>query len=172
MKIESPELTEDDFHEIIGGYFERERQSLIERMGGIVEATEALATSLEGDQPSAGDDWNAMETLAHMATSAQFFGWVIYQAAKGNEIEAQMLELMRLRDQTIVDAAPLPAAELAGQVREAIERTIGFVGKVPYDQFRTTITFSGRKLSAEDFTRVSLIHHLEGHLEQMRAAIA
>ncbi|MEX2458717.1 MAG: DinB family protein [Actinomycetota bacterium] len=171
MKIESPTFTEDDYHEVIGGYFERERRHLIERLRAIAEKTVDLAAQLDGNDPSAGDDWNATETLAHVATTAQFFGWVVHEVTRGHDIAARMLDLMRLRDPLIVDMVQQSPRTLAQQVRESIDRTVAFLEDVPYDRFRTTIEFAGRALSAEDFTRVSLVHHLEDHLEQMHGAM-
>jgi hypothetical protein len=65
-----------------------------------------------------------------------------------------------------------PPAELAQQLRTTLDRLAAFVETVPYDDFRTSIAFANRELSAEDFTRFSVVHHLEDHTEQMRRALA
>ena len=171
MKIESPSYTENDFHAVIGGYLERDRAELIERLRGIVTDAEALLPSLDGPARSEGDSWSAVETLAHIAVSAQFFGWVIHEVSQGHEIGGRMLELMKLRDPIIVDSVDQTPEALVEQLRRSVDRTIAFLKDVPYERLRTTITFAGRSLSAEDFLRVSLVHHLEDHLEQARAAI-
>jgi DinB family protein len=171
MIIESPSFTEATYHDVVGAYFERERGELIARLRRVAEDTDALVPEVEGPVRSAEGSWNALETLAHMAISAQFFGWAIQEAAQGHEVGAEMLDLMKLRDPAIVDALDRSPAELAGEVREGLERTIGFLEAVPYDDLRTSIAFCGRRLSAEDFTRISLAHHLEDHLEQMREAL-
>jgi hypothetical protein len=171
MKIESPSFTEADYHAIMGAYLERERKHLIDRLRQVIEETEALVPSLDGAGPSDGDSWNALETLAHMAVAAQFFGWVIHEVTKGSEIGDQMIELMNLRDPAIVDAVRNPPAVLAQQLRDSLDRTIEFLEDVPYEDLRTQIGFAGRALSAEDFTRISLVHHLEDHVEQMQESI-
>ncbi len=171
MKIESPSFTEAYYHEVIGDYFERERSQLIDRLRAIVtETVELLPSFASADRPD-DDSWNAIETLAHMAVTAQFFGWVVHEVTEGHEIGARMVELMNLRDPVIVDSVRQPPQSLVEQLRTSIERTIAFLEDVPYDRLRTTITFAGRALSAEDFLRVSLAHHLEDHLEQTRSAL-
>ena len=170
MKIESPSFTDQTYHEVIGGYFERERAELVRRLRAIVAGIEALLPSIDGEARSEGDAWNPVETLAHIAVSAQFFGWVVHEASEGKEIGAQMLEFMKLRDPSILDAVQQPPGALAAQTRDTIGRTIEFLEAVPFDRLRTRIAFAGRELSAEDFLRISMVHHLEDHLEQARAA--
>ena len=170
MKIESPAFTDAYYNEVIGGYFERERQEIIARLRRIADDTDALVPSLPATGTSDDPDWNAVETLAHISISAQFFGWVIHEVAKEHDIGERMLGLMNLRDPSMVDAVRQEPADLARQLRDGLERTIAFLEKTGIDELRNTIAFAGRQLSAWDFTRVSVVQHLEDHVEQMRAA--
>lgn len=171
MKIESIEFTEADIDSFITDYFELERKQLIERLGSIIEETEALVSSIEGRSESAEEEWSATETLAHIAISARFFGWLVHEIATKKEVAADIVELLKLRDVAGVDAAQLPPDVLAKQVRENIERTIAFIEKVPYEDLRTTIEYVGRNMTAEDLLRIPYITHLEDHVDQIRKAL-
>ena len=172
MKIESTSFTSDDYDMFVEGYLERERAELIERLRRIADDTEALLPLLSEPASADADAWNPVETLAHMAVSAQFFGWVIKEVSKGNEIGDQMQELMKLRDPSIVEAVEKTPAELVEQLRNGIERTAEFLSTVPYEDLRNAISFGNKQLSAEDFTRLSFVHHLEDHTNQMRGGLA
>jgi hypothetical protein len=170
MKMESLSFTAADYDEVVGGYFERERSHLIERLRQVVEETERVIPELEGRPQPSVESWNALEILAHMAITAQFFASLIHLIAAGQHV-GDPIEVMKLRDPAIADAVELSPEILAKQLRENIEKTIEFLETVPYDDLRAGIEFGSRQLSAEDFTRISLCHHLEDHLEQMKKAI-
>jgi hypothetical protein len=172
MKIESTSFTSADYDLFVEGYLERERAELVSRLRRVAEETEALVPRLTEHVPSDADAWNPVETLAHMAVATQFFGWVIHEVSKGNEIGDQMQELMNLRDPSILETVQQSPAEIAQQLRDAIERAAEFLGAVPYEDLRNAISFGSKQLSAEDFTRLSMVHHLEDHVEQMRGGLA
>jgi hypothetical protein len=171
MKIESTSFTSDDYDMFVEDYLERERAELIGRLQRIADDTEALLPRLSEAGSTSSDEWNPIETLAHMAVSAQFFGWVIKEVSKGNEIGDQMQELMKLRDPSIVEAVQKTPVELVEQLRSGIDKTTGFLAGVPYEDLRNAISFGSKQLSAEDFTRLSFAHHLEDHVDQMRRAL-
>jgi hypothetical protein len=170
MKIESTSFTAETYDAIVEGYFERERAALIERIRRIPDEVDALVPSLESGA-SEDPDWNGIETLAHMAIGVQFFGWAIHEISQGKEIGAQMLEFMNLRDPSMVDALQQPPDVLAKQLRDGVDRLTASLETVPYEDLRNAIGFANKQLSAEDFTRISVAHHLEDHLEQMRRAL-
>ena len=170
MKVESPEFTNDDIASFVTDYFEHERGLLIARLRAIIEDTESLVPRIESQGSSEGDSWNAIETLAHMATSSQFFGWLANQVASKKEV-GDVTEMIRMRDVVGAQAAQLPADELAKQLRDNLDRTIKFLETVDYDDLRTTFDFVGRKLTAEDAIRIPLCAHLETHNDQIRSAL-
>lgn len=171
MKIESTEFTEADIGDFLSDYFELERKQLIARLTRIAEDTEALVPSIEGRSGSAESEWNALETLAHMALSAQFFGWLVHEIATKKELEGDINEMLKLRDIAGAEAARLAPDVLAKQVRENIERTVAFIEKVPYDDLRNSVRYGGREMTGEDALRISYINHLEDHVNQIRNAI-
>lgn len=170
MKVESPKFTESDIAAFFTDYMEHERGLLIERLRAIMEQTESLVPKIESQDPSDGDSWNAIETLAHMATSSQFFGWLANQVASKKDV-GDVTQMIRMRDVVGAQAAQLSADELAKQLRDNLERTIKFLETVDYDDLRTTFDFVGRKVTAEDAIRIPLCAHLETHNEQIRSAL-
>src|SRR5439155_6350545 len=116
MRIESTSFTDADYDAIVEGYLERERRDLIDRLRAIPDQVDALVPSLESGA-SDDADWNGIEILAHMAIGTQFFGWAIHEISQGKDIGAQMLELMNLRDPSMLDALQQPADVLAKQLR-------------------------------------------------------
>lgn len=171
MKIESSEFTEEDIGGFTTDYFDLERKHLIARLKKIADETDALVPTIEARTDSAEQEWSAVETLAHMAMSAQFFGWLVHQLATQKEIEGDINELLKLRDVTLVEGAKLPVDVLGKQLRENIERTIEFLEKVPYDDLRNSVRYGGREMTGEDTLRISYINHLEDHLDQIRKTL-
>jgi hypothetical protein len=171
MKLESPEFTDDDIAGFLTDYFEKERQLQIARLKKILEDTESLIPQLEGKNEPGGDAWNAIETLAHMATTAQFFGWLAHEVATKKDVEGDITEMLRLRDIVVTDASQLPPGVLMKELRDHVEKTIGFLETVDWDDLRTPVDYVGKKMTGEDFIRYPLSGHLEGHLEQMKEAL-
>src|SRR5918996_701088 len=126
MKMESLSFTAATYDEVVGDYFERERSHLIERLRRVVGETERAMLDLGGRPRSSGESWNALETLAHMAITAQFFGSLIHLIAVGQYV-GDPIEVMKLRDPAIADAVQLPPEVLAKQLRENVEKTIEFL---------------------------------------------
>lgn len=168
MKIESTSWTEADIDSFVSDFFERERGQLIDRLKRVIERTEALVPSIAGQSRSDGESWTALETLAHMVGSSQFFGWLIYQIAGKKQDVGDLMEMVKLRDVALPSAAQMPPEDLAKQLRDNVERTISYPETASFDDLRNTVAYGGRKLSAEDLARLPLCSHLEEHLEQIR----
>lgn len=171
MKVESPQFTEQDVRGFVTDYFEHERALLIGRLEDVVEQTDKLAARIVETAAPESDSWRPAETLAHMVTSAGYFGWLIYQVASKKGDVGDVLGMLKMRDVVSNDAAQSPPETLAKQLRESIERTIGFVRSVPYEDLRTTFDYVGMPMSAEDVIRIPLCSHLESHIEQIRSAL-
>lgn len=171
MRIESTSFTDADYDAIVGDYFERERAQLVARLRAIPDQVDALVPSLEGLGRTEDQRWNAIETLAHIAVGVNFFGWAVHEVSQGKDVGPQIAEAIKLRDPAMVDSLQQPPEVLAKQLRDGVERTATFLETVPFDDLRNAVAFGSRQLSAEDFTRVSIVHHLEGHLEQMRESL-
>ena len=171
MKVESPSFTEKDVAGFLTDYYEHERNLLVARLRKIIEDADALLPSIRDQGETNGDSWNALETLAHMATSSQFFGWLANEVSKKGDLTGDPLETIKMRDIVGNQAVELPIEELAGQLRENLERTIKFVEKVDYESLRRTFNFVGHQLSGEDVIRIPLCGHMENHIEQIREAL-
>ncbi|MGH9194777.1 MAG: hypothetical protein ACRD1T_03445 [Acidimicrobiia bacterium] len=172
MKIESTEFTPDVFDSFIEQYLTHEREHVKGRLLKVVEEVESMLPAIESRSAAAEEKWSANETLAHMAVSTQFFGWLVHQVAKQEEIQGDIVEMLRMRDVAGSDASQKPSAELAKQLRDSIERTISFAGSVSVDELRNSIKYLSRDMTAEDILRIPLCGHLEEHVEQLREAVA
>jgi hypothetical protein len=172
MKMESVEFTDETIDGFIGDYFEVERKLLIDRLRRVLDETDELAQSIKPTEEGSGDSWNALETLAHMATTAQFFGWLANQVASKKELEGNLIEMLKLRDVVSNDAAQMPVDELVTELHKQVDQTISFLETVDYDDLRTPFQYVGRTMTAEDLVRVPLCAHLESHVAQMREAIS
>lgn len=171
MKIESTEFTQEDFDSFVEQYLIHEREHMKDRLTKVVDEIDSLVPAIEGR--TAGDEqaWSATETLAHMATSAQFFGWMVHEIATKREIAGDIMEMLKLRDVAGSDAAQKPPSELAKQLRETIERTLSFIDGVSVDDLRNSIKYLSREMTAEDILRVLFCGHLEEHVIQIREAL-
>ena len=168
MKLESPEFTDEDIAGFLTDYFDTERQLQIARLRKIIQDTESLVPAIEGRNQDGGDDWNAVETLAHMATTAQFFGWLANEVATKKVVEGNITEMLKLRDIVISDASQQAPEALVKDLRDNIERTIGFLETVDWADLRTPVDYVGFTMTGEDFIRIPLCGHLEGHLAQIK----
>lgn len=172
MKLESLEFTDEDIAGFLTDYFDTERQLHIARLRKIIDDAESLVPAIEGRNLDGGDDWNAVETLAHMVSTAQFFGWLANEVATKKVVEGNITEMLKLRDIVITDASQQAPEALVKDLRENIERTIGFLEKVDWPDLRTPVDYVGFQMTGEDFIRLPLCGHLEGHLEQIKAALS
>ncbi len=171
MEIASTQFTEADIGAFLADYYEHERKHLIARMRKIIEDTEALVPPIMAHAESDDESWSGVETLAHMTISAGFFGWLVHEIATKKQTEVDLLEMLKLRDVTGADAAEQPPDALVKQLRENIERTIGFLEFVPYDDLRTSFKYVTQEMTAEDVIRIPLCSHLEEHIEQIRQTV-
>ncbi|MCA1839370.1 MAG: DinB family protein [Actinomycetota bacterium] len=170
MLQESPAFTKSDIAAFVTDYFEHERSLLIERLSKVVEETVAIAKRIQ-ERPSPTDDsWSASETLAHMVTSSQYFGWLIHQIATKQE-PGDILSMLQMRDAASSQAVNQPIDDLVDQFRTNIERTIAFIEKVDYLELRATFDYVGIQMTGEDLVRIPLCSHLESHIEQMQEAL-
>lgn len=170
MKIESTQFTDEVFDSFVTDFFDVERRILLDRLRNIVTTVNELVPSIK-EGTSGQDNWSATETLAHMATSAQFFGWLVHEIATKKDVEIDILDTLRIRDIAVSEAAKQPAAELARQLKDSITLTSKFVESVAFDDLRTPFKYLSREMTAEDLVRIPLCAHLESHVEQIRRAV-
>lgn len=167
MKVESPGFTREDVQSFVTDYFDHEKGRLVERLKKIADDVDSLTDSSSDDSD---ENWSSAEILAHMVTSAQYFGWLAHQIAAKKQDPGDILEMLQMRDVVTDQAAQQPMDVLAKQLRENLERTIGFIEKTPIDDLRMRFDYVGRELTVEDLLRIPLCAHLESHIDQMRAS--
>lgn len=166
MKTESQGFTREDIAGFVTDYLEHERASLIARLRQVLDEVDALIGQVSKGADASDDSWNPVEVLAHMATSSQYFGWLAHKVATKQDI-GDVLPMIQMRDNVTADAAQLGAAALTEQLRQSVERTIGFLERTDPMNLRTTFDYVGIQMTAEDVIRIPLCSHLESHVQQM-----
>lgn len=166
MATESEAFTAQDIQGFVTDYLDQEKRHLIARLRTISEQVSSLAGRVSaGDASQEG--WDALEVLAHMATSAQYFGWMTNKVLKGEDT-GEILQMLRMRDTVNAQAAAQGADKLAAQLSENLERTVALVEAADPMDLRKTFDYVGVQMSAEDLVRIPLCAHLETHIEQMK----
>jgi len=167
MKDESTGFTREDVQAIVSDYFGHEKEKLVDRLKKIADDVDELTASItsQGGSPA---EWSPVETLAHMVTSSQYFGWLAHQVAVKKGDSGDIFEMLKMRDAVTSQAADQPADVLSKQLRDNLERTSAFVEKVSVDDLRTKFDYVGRELTVEDLIRIPLCAHLESHIDQIR----
>ncbi|HLF69788.1 MAG TPA: DinB family protein [Actinomycetota bacterium] len=171
MKTESPGFTREDVEGFVTDYLGRERGTLTARLRRVLDDVDTLVSDITSRTADGSDDsWNAIEVLAHMATTAHFFGRLAHMVASQREI-GDLLPMLQMRDAVTEEAAQQGASALVQQLRENVERTIAFVEKTGPMDLRNPFDYVGIQMTAEDLIRVPLCAHLESHVEQIREAL-
>lgn len=170
MATESEAFTATDVQGFVTDYLEREKQHLIQRLRTISDQVSALAAQV-GSADGVDQGWNALEVLAHMATSSQYFGWMANRVIKGEDT-GEILQMLQMRDTATQQAVTQGAEELAAQLAKNLARTIGMIEVADPMDLRKTFDYVGVPMSAEDLVRIPMCAHLETHIEQMKAALA
>lgn len=166
MATPSDAFTAQDIQGFVTDYLEQEKRHLIARLRTISDQVTSLAGQVTpGD--GAQEGWDALEVLAHMATSSQYFGWMTSKVLKG-EGTGEILQMLRMRDTVNAQAAAQGAEKLTAQLSENLERTIALVESTEPMDLRKTFDYVGMPMSAEDLVRIPLCAHLETHIEQMK----
>jgi hypothetical protein len=171
VKIESTAFTPADLDGFMDELLERERLSLIgrlesdsERLGRLVERIPAQGAPAEG--------WTAVEILAHIAVLSKFYGVLVYKIGSGQMEELDLIGNVHLRDVMGARLAELPPAQLLEMAQTDHRRTIDFLkGAGAAELRRRASTGEGAHLTAGEIARLPLIAHLEGHLDQLHAAL-
>ena len=175
MKIESTDFTATEIMGFVDELQARDRDDLVRRLEAVERRLEDLRPRLEqaADAGGGGEGWTGQEVLAHLAVLSKFYGVIAYRIASGKLTEFDLLGQVRLRDVAGEAAAGVPAAALLDGMAADHRRTLEFLRSVaPGDLRRSAATgVGGIAMTAADVLRLPLVCHLEGHLEQLEAAI-
>src|SRR6201984_1373477 len=98
MKIESPAFTMDDIRAFMSSYRDRERLLLADRLQHLSERIADLGPRVKRQIDETEPEWNAHETLAHIAVVSKFYGVLVHRIAAGKLDDMNLLEAVNMRD--------------------------------------------------------------------------
>jgi uncharacterized damage-inducible protein DinB len=173
MKIESPAFTMDDIRAFMGSYRDRERQLLADRLQRVSDRIAELGPRVKRHIDETEPEWNAHETLAHIAVVSKFYGVLVHRIAGGKLDEMNLLEAVNMRDSAGRQMAELEPDELARQAVADQQRTIKTLREVdPSALEKSARIDDGTSMTAEQVARMPLVSHLEMHVEQLEKMLS
>jgi uncharacterized damage-inducible protein DinB len=173
MKIESPAFTMDDMRAFMTSYRDRERHLLADRLQRVSERVTELGPRVKRHIDDSESEWNAHETLAHIAVVSKFYGVLVHRIASGKLDGMNLLEAVNLRDSAGRQMAELEPDELVRQAVADHQRTIKTLREVdPSSLEKSARIDDGTSMSAEQVARMPLISHLELHVEQLERMLS
>jgi uncharacterized damage-inducible protein DinB len=173
MKIESPAFTMDDIRAFMSSYRDRERQLLADRLQRVSERIAELGPRVKRHIDENQAEWNAHETLAHIAVVSKFYGVLVHRIAGGKLEDMNLLEAVNMRDSAGRQMAELEPDELARQAVADQQRTIKTLREVdPGSLERSARIDDGTSMTAEQVARMPLVSHLEMHVDQLEKMLS
>jgi uncharacterized damage-inducible protein DinB len=173
MKIESPAFTMDDIRAFMTSYRDRERQLLANRLQRVSERVAELGPRVKRQIDDTESEWNAHETLAHIAVVSKFYGVLVHRIAAGKLDNLNLLEAVNMRDSAGRQMAELEPDELARQAVADQQRTIKTLREVdPGSLEKSARIDDGTSMTAEQVARMPLVSHLETHVEQLEKMLS
>jgi uncharacterized damage-inducible protein DinB len=173
MKIESPAFTMDDIRAFMSSYRDRERQLLADRLQRVSERIAELGPRVKRHIDETEAEWNAHETLAHIAVVSKFYGVLVHRIAGGKLEDMNLLEAVNMRDSAGRQMAELEPEELARQAVADQQRTIKTLREVdPGSLERSARIDDNTSMTAEQVARMPLVSHLEMHVEQLEKMLS
>lgn len=173
MKIESTEYGWANFVAFLNDMQDHDRQGLADRLQ---RASDRLAEIGPRVKPgrSDGDDWSAVEVLAHIATLSKFYGVMVHRLVSGQINDLGMLQAAQMRDGAIDQASDTEPAELLRMTLADHARTIKELRTADAASLRRVAALreGGATMTAEEIARLPLISHVEMHLDQLERVLA
>jgi hypothetical protein len=171
MKIESTEYTADDFLAVLETMRDHDRQMLADRLQRADDRLTEVATRVKPGR-SDGDEWSAVEVLAHIATRSKFFGVMVHRVVSGQVTDLHMLDAVHLRDNAIDQLADQDPSELLRMTLADHARTIKELRTADLESLRRSAALpQGGTITAEEIARVQLISHIETHIDQLEKTL-
>lgn len=168
MKIESPAFTLDDIRAFMASYRDRERHLLADRLQRVSERVAALGPRVVRTGNDDDPEWNAHETLAHIAVVSKYYGVLVHRIASGKLEELALLEAVNMRDAAGQQMAELDPLELVRQAVADHQRTLKTLRETDVDSLeRSARMDDGTPMTAEEVARLPLISHLEMHVDDL-----
>lgn len=178
MKIESTAFSQADVDEFFSGLVEHERGVLADRLDRASARLAGLGARLAAaesgrDEEHLEDRWNATEVLAHIAVLSKFYGTLTYKIGTGQLTEMDLLGGVHLRDVVGEQLAQQDPSKLVADAIDDHRRTAAYLRSADATamQRQCVMDGNGKAVTAADVARLSLVAHLEVHLDQLERAM-
>jgi hypothetical protein len=194
MKNESTTFTETDLQTFLDEMIDHDRVALADRLqrasdrlaeygplvsrghgqpGSASGAGSAMPDVPRGDVlPQQGGAWSAHEVLAHIVVLSKFYGVIFHKVSSGKMTELDLLNNVGLRDAMDEQMAQLEPQELLRMALEDHARTIKGIRAADVASMQRLVTIDGGEtMTAEQIARLTLISHLELHIDQLARAL-
>lgn len=173
MKIESTAFGTADLEMYMDELVDHDRLQMASRLEKLSARFHELAARVEDMPPSSEAAWSAHEILAHIAVLSKFYGMLTYKIGSGQMTELDLLGSVNLRDVLGEQLAAEPVARLVEMAGGDQRRTVEYLRGADARAMRRTCVVDGGRttMTAADVARLPLIAHLDGHLDQLSAAL-
>jgi hypothetical protein len=171
MKIESAEYSATDLIAFINDLQDQDRQLLADRLE---RASKRLAEVGPRVKPGrgGGDEWSDVEVLAHIAGFSKFYGVLVHRMVSGQVTDVDFLQATQMRDGSIDQMANMEPAELLRMALADHARTVNELRTVAAGSLRRRANLpEGGTMTAEEVARLSLVVHLENHVNQLEKSL-
>jgi hypothetical protein len=194
MTNESTTFTQTDLQGFLDEMIDHDRIALADRLQRASErlaeygelVTAGHGDGAQGAAPGAGSArpdasrgdvppqaWTAHEVLAHIVVLSKFYGVVFHKVSSGKMTELDLLNNVGLRDAMDEQMAQIEPKELVRMALEDHARTIKGLRAADAAAMRRVVKVDGGEtMTAEEVARLTLISHLELHIDQLARALA
>lgn len=175
MKIESADYTKTDFENFLDTELDSERNLLADRLERVSARLAKVGPKIKAGRGD-GDEWNAVEVLAHIAGFSKYYGVLVHKVAAGQISEVDLMASTNIRDESIVQLSAMEPGDLLRMALDAHARTAKELRTLDLAAFRNKTNVAGgvwfSPVNADFLARYPLVNHLEAHVEQLEELLA
>ena len=172
MKIDSPEYTQSDLTAFLDEMQGHDQQVLADRLQSASRRLAEIGPRVTAER-GGGDEWSAVEVLAHIAGLSKFYGVMVHRMVSGRIGDLNLLiQAAQMRDASIDQMAGQEPVELLRMTLADHERTITELRTADAAALRRAAPLpDGGTMTAEEVARLPLISHIEMHLDQLEKSL-
>jgi hypothetical protein len=173
MVEDSSTFAESDLERYLEEQAALDRNHLANRLRLVSERLAELdLTRAPTSRSPSSQAWTAHEVLAHIVVLSKYYGVLAHRVASGAETAADLLAATRARDSASLQFAGHDLETLRSLALADHARTQEFLATVGGLELRRRAAMPVvGSMSAEEILRLSLVTHLEQHLDQLTDVI-
>jgi hypothetical protein len=171
MKIESAGYSATELIAFINDLQDHDRQVLADRLERASQRLAAVGPRVKPGRGE-GDEWSDVEVLAHIAGFSKFYGVLVHRMVSGKVTDVNFLQATQMRDGSIDQMADMEPSDLLRMALTDHARTINELRTVAAGSLRRRANLpDGGTMTAEEVARLSLVAHLENHVNQLEKSL-